>query len=506
MRGKNIVWLSLIMMLLSALVPMGANARVTNCMLRVTPKLVEGVPGEIIQPGMLPSFFKVVVTVEDVTNLYAYGFDVIYAPFQRTVAVSSVVESDFLKNGGETYFTYDDKAAEGILSIGVSLLGVPWVPPEEGGAYPQSTRDPVVLVTITFFVLEGGHSGIVLSDTALLTPVWNPVEQKWDVVNMPHQSRDGYYEGPKAELVKKELPLGHKRRVGQMQQFNSLVRNKYPVPLYVKVLFEMTRVEDAKHLTLGSGQETVGFGELPFWFIEPLQCDGYYLHWADGYFGISWNQEGANPYIDEIDYPDNYVWQSGSENDAAMSAAYTFPDIPPLQEGESISRVILEGYTNCENVNIDLDIYTCSPTIFDWLGSLWGTTTWAWHTPRWVGGAPANEMVPALGTEAGLNSVELILYHYAPGMEGKMMCDKLRFQVELTLARFVPEEPPVYIIEGGGPSPLPATFLDMEPGMIGPLSAEDVGTYLCTATLYYSYYGSWFNPGGSSSFAWRVTD
>lgn len=484
MRGK-IVSLTLIAVIFaSLLMNLGfIEAKVGNTMIRVEPSEVTGLPGE---------YFTVDITIDKAEHVYAWECLLGYPPYRAVLAPTKVEAGGFLPTPA---IFVADNPFDGELLFGQTLVG-----PHAG------VSGSGLLARITFFVLEAGEGPLEFLETAIVDPNLNL---------MVHQSRDGYYAGPAAELVRKNLPLGRDRQVGDMQEFHVKVRNPSDVPLHVWAQWEMTRLEDLEYQALGDGQWSYGFGPLPFWWIDPLTVDNYYKSWADGYFGTTWDRIGANPYLDAIDYPDNYVTCTGTpvynettgefmyiDNDAAMTAAYEFEDVT-LNAGESINNVILEGYCHSDNINIDFDVYTQAPTVFDWLGSLWGTDTWGWHEPRWTGGASASELLPDLLTEEGLNDLELILYFYAPGeaFAGTATVDQLRLQVELTLARFVPGVPEILVIP-----PNTAEF-DLPMASMGPLTEYDVGTYMCSVTLYYSYGGEWFNPAAKTqTFKWFVSN
>lgn len=443
----------------SLMVNMGFAAPPATAIVSVEPSLVEGLPGD---------YFTVDITIKGAEDVYAWEIKLQYPPYLATLTVTDVEDGGFLMNG---WFLWKDKGFKGQVQAGSTLMGQ--VPGITGSG---------VLCRITFFVLEAGEGNLDLISVVLVRRVGV------DLFEIPIKRVDnGYYQGPTVDLVRLEMPNGRDLNVGEMQQFNSKIRNDGDVPMYAYVQFEIERLEDSAYMSLGTGQWWYGLDPLPEpWWIDPLDCDGYYVSWLDGYFGVYWNYEGTSPWLDAIN-DGNYIWADETQ-DAAMSASYTFEDIS-LPDTQQIKRVVLEGYTTSTNVDIDLDMYTASPTVFDWLGSLWGDGTWGWHTPRWIG-EDASEALPALKTEAGLNSVELIPYHFAPdpvAFAGVMTVDKLRFQVQLEYKSVDPLEPTVYLIEPGGTLELDATT-------IGVLHDGDIGTYMVKATCWYSYYGTFFNP------------
>lgn len=459
MRGKLITTLLIAVFFSTLLVNIGfAAPPLTNTSVTVTPSLNTGLPG---------AYFTVAITIADVADVYAWEIDLHYPPYLSVITVTKVTDGGFLAGG---FFVSSDNPFAGVVTAGSTLIGN--VPGVSGSG---------TLCTIEFYILEAGEGPLEL-EVALVKRVGG---QLYDIP--VRHIGDSYFQGPTVDLVRLEILPGRDMLVGDMAEFDAKVRNDGNVPLYVYVTFEIERIEDAYFRQLQGGQWWYGLGTLPApWWIDPLECDGYYVHWGEGFFGVYWNKVGSN-WLSAIDYPTNYLWADETQ-DAAMSAAYTFEDMT-LDPKNIINEVTLEGYTHSTNINIDLDMYTVSPTVFDWLGSLWGTTTWGWHSPRWTTESVL-DTVPAVGTEAGLNSIELLTYHYAPDpvdYAGVMMADALRLNVQLA-SKTEDNTGQVYVVQPGG-------TLEIDPTTIGNLHVEDVGTYVVKATAWYSYYGTFFNPG-----------
>jgi hypothetical protein len=195
-----------------------------------------------------------------------------------------------------------------------------------------------------------------------------------------------------------------------------------------------------------------------------------------------WTEVGTGPFLDAVG-DGNYI--EGS-SDAAQHRWFTFEDV---DVGTSvIDYVQLWGYTDgAYDEAVDYDVYA---TGFNWVGSLYGTGTPEWVTPRWVGSDKTSDLYPALLTEAGINDLELMVYFYDPeghGGPGNIV-DCIQLEITFKADRVaLPLEEPLYVVQ-------PGEVMYLEP-LIWPLQPEDVGTYVCTITVYYSYAGTFFNTG-----------
>jgi ABC-type transport system substrate-binding protein len=125
---------------------------------------------------------------------------------------------------------------------------------------------------------------------------------------------------------------------------------------------------------------------------------------------VDWTVYGDSPYLDAIEDV-NYI---EATEDGAMIAWFGFENI--TLDGAEIKKVVLEGYTDGPyNTAVDYDIYANDFT--HWLGSLYGTGTWTWVTPRWTD-ETVDQLYPAVLTEEGLNSLQILVYFYDPGWYG----------------------------------------------------------------------------------------
>ncbi|UCE29469.1 MAG: hypothetical protein JSV85_01710 [Candidatus Bathyarchaeota archaeon] len=106
----------------------------------------------------------------------------------------------------------------------------------------------------------------------------------------------------------------------------------------------------------------------------------------------------------------------------------TGPEEPPVE----IDEVVLEGYTDGPyDEDVDYDVYA---TGFNWLGSLYGSGTPEWVTPRWVGTDTASDLYPALLTATGINDLEVMVHFWDPSGHGGPgnVLDCMRLKVEFT--------------------------------------------------------------------------
>jgi len=197
-----------------------------------------------------------------------------------------------------------------------------------------------------------------------------------------------------------------------------------------------------------------------------------------------WTEVGTGPFMDA---PDDGNYIEGSAN-AAQHRWFTFEDI---ELGDSVVDEV-KLWVYCEgpyDEAVDYDVYAPG---FNWLGSYYGTGAGrVWQdVPRWAGGAIASEMYPDLLTEEGINGFETLCYFYDPeghGGPGNII-DAMYLEITFKADRVaLPIEEPLYVVQ-------PGAVMYLEP-LIWPLQSEDVGTYICTVTVYYSYAGTFFNTG-----------
>jgi hypothetical protein len=143
---------------------------------------------------------------------------------------------------------------------------------------------------------------------------------------------------------------------------------------------------------------------------------------------VDWTTVGASPYL-SVPGDGNYI---EGDNHCEMMGAFGFQDIR-LGPYNRIKEVTLEGYTQAASTDIDYDMY--SPGASYWYGSLWGSTSYSWKTPRWETRA-VSEINPSVLTQAGFNDFQVIAHYYTgDGMShGYARLDALRLKVVMDIA------------------------------------------------------------------------
>lgn len=442
-----------------------AQEEITETKLRVEPKLVSAYPGDV---------FSIDITIELVEDLYAFEFKLGFEPGGRILAVDSVQEGGFLKSGGDTFFVWKTYAIDGYVLVGGTLLYD--VPGVSGSG---------VLATINFYVVEAGECPLTLFDTVLIDSNLNEIV---------HQTRDGYYEGPTANLVRLRL---YKRdmHVGETQTFAVKVENEADVPLYVRARLDNIRREDGAVFTFYAGQQ---FTTAPPRPDELLYVNENTSDYTD------WETVGVQPYLNAIE-DGNYIYET---EHCSLIGVFRFENIS--LDGAMIKDVWLEGYTRYPggpDSDMDMDVYGRIPGVtgWTWLGSLWGTAEWQWVRPRWLDPwESVSYLIPETKTEEGLNSLEIVVHYWTVDGEshGVMELDAVRLVVEF-YPPITPLEPPYFVIP-----PYEAVELDLATWV---LRSEDKGTYMTTVTVEFRYYepwplGWWIKAERSMTRTWWVTE
>lgn len=411
--------------------------------------------------------FTIGIKISGAENIYSYGFTIDFAPYIRTLAYVGTVEGDFLPGGPfpAPYVTFFSKSVDnfhGKVTVGATRMG------DVSGAYGDG-----ILASIEFKVVEAGESPLDLVDTELYERIGTGLEA------VPHQTRSGFYLGPVVRLVQKQLTR-RDMMVGETLEINSIVKNIGDVPLYAYVVFDMIR-EDLTPVQIAAGQSYSGTGPALY---EYLYANEYseFLEW-----------DWVNPGASVLGTPDGNYAESGI--DAAMTSEYGFEDIS--LGGRLIGQVDLEGYTQYPNGatgGVDIDMYSIAPSMFNWFGSLWGTATWGWHGVRWTTDTVV-DVIPSAGTEAGLNSVSMLIYNYLGTAPDIIRVDSLRLKV--TFSKKSPVATPIYTVQ-------PNENLHLDPATWD-LTSYDVGKYHCNAYVYYSIDGDWWIRSDEGiAFTWWV--
>jgi len=124
------------------------------------------VPGIQSSSGIPPGPFSVDIVINDVTDLFAFQFDLSFDP--NVISATSITEGPFLQIGGSTFFFPGiiDNSMGRISFVADTILGV--VPGVNGTG---------VLATVNFTVVSTAfdRSSLTLSDTMLLDSLKSPI-------------------------------------------------------------------------------------------------------------------------------------------------------------------------------------------------------------------------------------------------------------------------------------------------------------------------------------------
>lgn len=117
--------------------------------------------------------FSINIDVENVDDLYTYGFTLAYPPYMSKLVVAEVAEGPFLRQGGDTFFVYSINPFSGEIMVGGTLLDI-----MASGVSGSGT-----LATITFQCVAPGECALDLKDTYLIDSLSESI---------PHAVDDGY--------------------------------------------------------------------------------------------------------------------------------------------------------------------------------------------------------------------------------------------------------------------------------------------------------------------------
>ncbi|HKZ93461.1 MAG TPA: cohesin domain-containing protein [Candidatus Bathyarchaeia archaeon] len=442
MRGKSILWLALAALLLA--MP-AVNVRAQTTTVYIDPPLTTGLmPGDI---------FAVNLMVMGAVDLKSWQVELSFSKYMATLAVTDVIEGDFMMIGGDTFMAKYVDAFHGLLKVGVTILG------QVGGVYGDGW-----LATIIFTVLEAGETPLDLHDTILLDSMG---------VEMAHDAVDAYYLGLTADMY--NVPGSNQTReggwkAGDTRKFKMIVQNTGYAPLYVRAKHSTVRGSDNKVFNLYSGQHMYTTVPRPTTYYN-----------VSGYTpaGFSdWTTVGTSPFL----APWGPAAGAGADGSYVQASDYSqltgiidFQDIS-LNPGDVILSVTLEAFTKADSTAIDMDVYTYPD--FAWLGSLWGSGSYGWKTQRWITG-PISDSMPSLKTAAGFNSLKLVIHYWTEtgATMGNAFMEAIRLRVAFT--GIDPLTPGFYTIMPGEQKVLPAALWD--------LWAFDANTYTTTSTLEYRY-------------------
>jgi hypothetical protein len=490
-RGINIVWLSLIAVLLGSMaVNVGFSSAKTK--LYLDPARIPGPSGY----GAIGESYVVSVYVDQVTDLWAAGFKIQYAPYVSVLTISEIYEGPFLATGWDPYpnsptdFSYTVDLFKGFAYIAIVRLPNPDPEVPRMGASGSG-----LLATFKLTTIESGECPIDITEDLLLDSNGSPID---------HNTIGSIYEGLSGSLVRVEVVPGKTVSVGEYTVFMTKVRNDGDRPLYIRTRFDISRLEDGRKIVLYSGDTYLdgGFGEDP-----PSWTDYLYVNDFTNTYGAAygWNYEGTGPYLDAVG-DGNFIWTDGADipNYPAgfpITGKYDFADFA-LDPERVISRVDIEAYTKYAagaDENNDLDTYMRFPDVAPyppttWVGSLWGTGVWAWHTVRWTTD-PVSVYYPSTLTNAGLNNarVRYIMDWTADDLpHGRVDIDAMRLKVTTIPLEWgvLAGDPEYLVVPPGGTVDLP--MVSWTP------KASHVGTYNVVATVEYTETFLKWNSWGSA--------
>jgi len=479
-RGKNILWLTIVAMLIGtmAMLPTGSSQTTTVPRLYVNPSVVP--EGGLW--GHVGDEYQLSVNIENVENLWSAGFKIQFAPYASVVKLSEFFEGGFLSEDGyypvSTAYTLDLFHGTVYVAITRRPMG------DRYGVYGNGT-----LLTFKIGVMEAGDSPLDLIESTLIDADGN---------QLVHTVTSGYYQGIHAEFERVAIVPGRRPTVGTTIQFKTKVYNPSDTPLRVKVRFDIVRVEDGRLIVIRTGQEYFGWGvgEDPPSRTQYLYANGY----SGTYSGYGWNEQGTAPFVDAVG-DGNYIWTDMADPGPIgfpIIGKFDFEDIA-LSSNENVAKVEIEGYTyyawGLDEGN-DLDTYmrfpndmTGYPTV--WVGSLWGTDAWDWHTVRWTASS-VTDYIPAALIEEGLNAarVRYIMYWTADSVaHGRVDVDALRLKVTVALKWANPLTAPEFIVP-------PFSYMELDP-VVWTATTDHIGTYNGVATIEYTQFGTRWNSIGS---------
>lgn len=125
------------------------------------PSIVSAGPTTLrVEPTMVSGFegvrFNLDIMVDDVNDLYTYGFKLKFPPFNYLLAFSGIEEGDFLKDWGPTAFNYKVNNIEGYVYVACTLY-----------LAPMGRSGSGLLCSIEFTGVEVGESPLELDDVTL---------------------------------------------------------------------------------------------------------------------------------------------------------------------------------------------------------------------------------------------------------------------------------------------------------------------------------------------------
>lgn len=385
--------------------------------------------------------------------VYAWEFGMNYPGFAERISVVDVVEGPYLESAevmpDGTYMAKYVNAFEGRVSATGTLLG------DSYGAYGDG-----ILATVRFTIIEpAGEFPLDL----FYARIWTRFDS--EIFEIPAEDItlvDGYFLGPTLNLYSNpgEARMDNVWSVGKPRRFKSIVVNTGYDDIWARAKYRSVS-DTGRVVTLYSGQH--------MYTTQPRATEYFYVNEFTA-TRLSWIETGTSPYLDVADGT-SYVT---GETYCTTSGMYGFQDIT-MNPGDIIYRVTLEARTRSAHKDIDYDVYDAS---FNWYGSLWGTGAWTWRGIRWVTDT-IDIINPAVKTQAGFNSFQLLLHYYSPDGSpmGPADLDAMRLKVE-----FIGLDP----LYAGGVHIQPDTQRTLD-WAVWDLWPFDVGTWTTTVTVEYRW-------------------
>jgi hypothetical protein len=370
---------------------------------------------------------------------------------------TGVTAGDFGDGAGTFVYRIDN--FEGWAKVGWTLLG------NVSGIDGSGS-----IASASFLVQEAGSSPLDLERVELYGNTGNL---------LPVEVVGGSYNGPEADFAggrsayMKGRGMSSFVRAGESLTGHGRVCNEGLVPLEVRVQYELIR-RDGRVSTFGSGQM----------YRSSAPPDEYlYVNEFTGDFP-GWPEYGVAPFLDAPD--DGNQIETGPH--CSLYGLFGFDDI--ALGGRVVQNVVLEGYCNGPyDEGVDYDVYAYPLGGFAWLGSLYGTGSPAWVTPRWTADS-VSMIVPEALTEEGLNAFSVIFHSYYSGAGN--FIDALRLRI--IFASVDPLSPLTMTIDPGMCNWTDvATFITTE---------DDMGFYRGTATCYYTFNGNNWIQGDTEKRIW----
>lgn len=164
-------------------------------------------PREVADPSLIPAkTFIVNVTVDDVENLYAYGFNITFNPLILSIKTLTI-HTIFNDTNFDSVFYVNNR-------YGFAWIEVAYYPP----ATPKTTYDPIALVSILFVIKGYGSTSISLRNTFLANELSEPIA---------HETRDGLFRNFRRNIAVTNITLSRtKVYQGWSVLVNITVKNK----------------------------------------------------------------------------------------------------------------------------------------------------------------------------------------------------------------------------------------------------------------------------------------